>query len=142
MSELNQTTNQEPKHSIKFDHAPDGEIEFSGVSIFKDLMPIGALALTGQYVSDPEKGMYKRYATDKKGLQAIIDKQEETLLLLHDTMKSLGLVLAVSDSEKLSGLGVVDSLGWLITGLSELAMDIDWLHDEMVGALSTLEESA
>lgn len=125
---------------IKFTYGPQGELnsDFGSTSL-SHVFLLGALSHTKKARYDGEDASLE-YATDPEGLEDAIQCANEIMDYLHVSMGMLGKMLAYIDTNEVeSDLG---SLGWLIKGLSELAILTKNEYSDMKFALDkTREES-
>ncbi len=128
------------KHTIKFTHAPDGEIEYcKGHTVYTDLFMLGAVALTSRYQYTKDDIEYE-FATDAEGLKTLIMKSNETLEFMQDAIVALGLVMTDRDGEHVNENR--NELNWLVIGLTELSTLVVKNLSDMNCALRSLKVSA
>lgn len=124
-------------YTIKFKHASGGKIHMnSGATSLADLFNIGSLTLTSRH--NMEKGRLE-YATDTEGLEKTIEKAEQAANFLSSGVNSIALLLAnvnVSEVEH-----EVNSIAWLVAGMSELAMMINDAKSDMEYSLKITSEA-
>ncbi|MFK5949323.1 MAG: hypothetical protein QM500_11215 [Methylococcales bacterium] len=119
-------------NQIKFKHASDGVISIeNGTTQLSDLFTIGAVAIASKR---NEKMGKIEYATDTEGLEIVSEKAEFAAVFLNNSIRSIGVLLAnANDIEH-----EISSIGWLITGLSELA---EMANDARIDIERSLKET-
>jgi len=120
---------------IKFNPAENGTIPVvNGATALSDLFAIGALAVTAKHIET--NGAYqKKFETDKKGLETMLNKAEYTASFLTDAMHNIGLLLAHVDTPEIQDN--MNSIGWLIANLSELSCMVATVQAEIDYSLKT-----
>lgn len=121
---------------IKFEHSDSGNLEFHNTSILNDLFAIGAVYLTRKRTLTSSDQIKVEYATDDKGLEDLIYRNDEILTSLHTSLSTLGILQAYVNSDDIES-HVLNDLGWMIHNLSELAAAVSFCNSEMNYHLST-----
>ncbi len=118
--------------SIKFKHGADLEIELSNTSL-SHAFQLGALLHTRQNNwKDPVK-----FATDKPGLKKAIDTADQLINFLNISVSTLGKTVVYLNKDEVNDSDL-ESLAWLIAGLSDLGADAQFARSEMIAALEKL----
>lgn len=122
--------------TIKFTYAPDGKLDLnSGKGGLNDVFEIGAIASTFTQSFSGDGATINEFATDRQGLETILQKNQGLLDHINYSLSSLGVLMAYVDVREVEGELV--QLGWLINSLSELSARVSSLNFEINVTLRT-----
>jgi hypothetical protein len=130
------TNTESSTHRINFKHGENGGIDlYSGNTVFSNVLMLGALAHTREY----DKSIFhKKYQTDIAGLEILSSKTHEAITVIADSVTALGEIMAYADLDNVDK-GSLTTLGWLISGLSELQNQLIFENMEVTHALKDHE---
>lgn len=128
--------------SIKFTPAKDETMSLEcGSSGLRVILAIGALKHCSEYrITDDEK-CWQDYKTDLAGLETMTAHADEALDTLMESIGVLGKALVYLDRGEMAK-GEIDAIGWLISGLSDIARDIARESGEMKSSIKYLARQA
>jgi len=117
--------------SIRFNHADSGETSVdNGTTALSDALVIGAINLTSKRNVETHQ---LEYATDSQGLEIIAEKSDLAANFLTNSVRSIGVLLANVDAKEIEY--EINSISWLIVGLSELALTMDAAKSDIEHAI-------
>lgn len=118
---------------IKFIHNEQGKIDLLDTNTgLSDAFAIGALIHTRK-ITQTQGSVSFEYPTDSDGLKRVISCTGLLIDFLNSSVSMLGVLLANVDRREVES--ELAHLGWLIVGLSDLAMTAKLERDEMRDAL-------
>lgn len=102
---------------IKFEHGENGTLKVNnGSTSLSDLLTLGAVIHTAKQNKKP---FNTEYPTDLAGLQVMSDKAGYAAEFLNESTRAVSVLLAYVDPSEIQG--ELQSIAWLIAGLSEMA---------------------
>jgi len=105
---------------IMLDYHQDKKIEaVQGSTYFSDLSLILSLEATSKL---NEAAGYRNYATDNAGLETTIDKANELIISLNNTVGAISRLITFSDMKEVHP--EINTCMWHLTGLSELSTQV------------------
>jgi hypothetical protein len=131
--------------TINFTKSPTGKMEIvQGDASLNALSYLGALHLTANYMEDgtDEKGRVNKvynYATDKDGLDTMINLADRTIDSLCYYIEGIGILLARESRENSEISLAIKNAGWLLAGLGEMTAGISQVKINMQRALDQID---
>ncbi len=110
---------------IKFDHG-ENDLEFSTNTALPYSFELGALL----YSRHRDEQNQLKFATDNEGLKRAESAASHLVDQLHLSTKLLSFLLVYVDKNELTD-GEIESIGWLMHGLAEMAELAKSAQDEM-----------
>jgi len=124
---------------IQFNHAQGGAVSIPHTTTeINTLFAMGAITHTAKITAN-EKAIYNEYATDEKGLKDLIFFASEVLEVLNKSIGTIGGLLVHSDKEEVTE--EIQNIGFLLTALSDLAIDVACMQSNFSQSLEIRKQA-